>query len=803
MSMQQFYMEGSKQRTEPSDVNKPVGFNKYTEGGFKKTVYLSDVIEDIKNNNIFGYSGMPTPTDQRIKYNFFADDVDNGESDDTSVLDIDWVQSRFMTPLKDIHSPLVLHMLKSTTHFKFRDTTIGGNFSCNPPPQFNRYADIRADDYLYPFSSTAVKNKEGALAFTTPSGSTYEIENQLTFESVSPYNGMGRFYGESLDDGRQLIYLQFGVPKFNGILDYLTNSINYTDAVIANKGRVPHNYNWSNVLGKGLMFLAFPVLTPMIWLAKKALSTVIGEKPFNYYYMEPTMHIYWGCVNQIANQFATQMGIMVPLATPSDEDPTSKATEVVTGRPYQFSSEAIDGINRMFAPGTVIFGEMTNYIDVYALMMRHQNNINALLKKKSEDSMIKETKTLEDIQKYILGSMGEKREGFSFRTNQYLYLYSDALADTLDQKGGNNPYVQTEPDPKAKKEEKDKNKNNTEQQSKEKTQQETWSMSGILSIAKRAIDGYLSDWAKSFDSTARGAGAQAVFEVQYTGQSSDSFSNSYGEIETGGKIKSMQQAVRNAKFNFSGGQTGSSIIDTATQALVDIGNGLLDAATFGFSSVVRGFISGGYTDIPQAWQDSSTSIATVTYTMDLVAPYGHTWSRFQNIVVPLSMILAGALPLRVGSAGYTSPFLCSIFSKSVQKVRLGMITEVSISRGTTNLGYTLDKKINALTVSITVSDFSGKISAPINNSLFTGKFNPFFDQTTGFSDYIDIIAGRDYHDSEWMWNRVKKNFSNLAKSYVGIWASTTGGILNPSSIGESIWNGPVSIFFANWAPVGQ
>lgn len=800
------HMKGSNKRTEPS--KEELGVKRFTSQGFKEAVYLSDIVNDIKQGTLYNYSGEPSPADLRIKYDYFDDKADNGGNDDTLVLDRDWVQSRFMTPLKDISPALTMHMLKSTAHFKFRDTSIGGNFSCNPPPQFNRYADIRADDYLYPFSADGAKNKEGALSFVSPSGISATIENQLTFESVTPYNGMGRFYSESIDDGRQLIYLQFGLPKFNGLLDYITNSVNYVDTVVANQGRMPSTYDGANLLGAGLMFLAFPILTPMIWLAKKAISTILGERPFNYYYMEPTMHIYWGCVNQIANQFATQMGIMVPVANPSENDPTQKAKdEVVTGQAYTFSQESIDGINRMFAPNTVVFGDVTNYIDVYALMMRHQNNINNLLKKRSEDTMVSELTTLNNVQNYILSTMGEKREGFSFRTNSYLYLYKDMLADTLDPKGGNNPYASKVADPKNTGEEKKKDdaaeKSDKELKAKQQAAVDSWSMSGIMAIAKNAISGYLNDWAKSFDSTVRGAGAQAVFEVAYTGTSSDSFSNSYGEIETGGKIKSMQQGVRNAKFNFSGGKTGVSVIDSATKALTDIGNGLLDAATFGFSNVIRGFISGGYTDIPQAWQDSNTNIATVSYTMDLVAPYGHPWSRFQNIIVPLSMILAGALPLRVGKAAYTSPFLCSLFAKSVQKVRLGMITEVSITRGTTNLGYTIDKKINALTVTISIADFSGKISAPINNSLFGSRFSPFYDQTSGFSDYIDLIGGRDYHDSEWMWNRVKKNFSNLAKTYVGIWASTTGGILNPSSIGETIWNGPISIFFVNWAPVGQ
>lgn len=794
-----------------ADTEKKFPDIKQYSNGKIQNLSLSQVVDDIKEGVTYGFGGLSYPSPLRLEDQFFDNKSEASQNDDVTVLDKDWVESRFLTPLQDIPQETMFHMIKSTTHFKFRDTSIGGNFACNAPAQFNRYADIRCDDYTYPFSQDAIKNKEGALSFQTPDGQFGVIGQQMTFESVTPYNGMGRFYGESLDDGRQLIYLQFGLPKFNGLLDYITNSINYVDTVVANKGRIPTGYQVGKLIGNALMFLAFPVTAPLIWVAKMGISLVLGEKPFNYYYIEPAMHIYWGCVNQIANQFATSMGIMVPIATKSEEDPTMVATDkLVTGKAYTFSVEAIEGINRMFAPNTIPFGEVSNYIDVYALMMRQQNTINAILRESTDDKMAKSMRNTEEVQKYIFGLLGQKREAFSTVTNKYLYLYQDSLTTTLDTKIKKNPYAEKEPDTRKGAQKKDEATKKIEEKAKakleeEKKEQDRWSMAGITSLAKSALSNYLSDWAKSFDSTARGAGAQAVFEVQYTGQSSDSFSNSYGEIGTGEKIRSMQQAVRHTKFNITGGQTGISVLDSMTSTLVDVGNGILDSATFGLSSVVRGFIAGGYSDIPQAWQDSNTSIATVSYSMDLVAPYGHAWSRFQNIIVPLSMLLAGALPLRVGSAAYTSPFLCSIFSKSVQKIRLGMITEVSISRGTTNLGYTIDKKINALSVTFSVADFSGKITTPINASLFdTGnKFRPFYDQTSRFADYIDMIAGRDFHESDWLWPNMKKNFSNMAKGFIGAWASSTGGILNPSYLGEVVWNSPASIFFVNWSPVGQ
>lgn len=795
------------------------GTEKRKTGDTERTVYLSNILTDLNGGK---GPGSPTsfgafgPANDKIVNDFFGATNEDARNDDLIVLDSDWVKSRFMTPLRNLPQSYTFHALKSATHFKFRDTSFGGNFACNAPPQACRYADIRADDYLSPFVNDAKKLKQGGMKFTPPNSDVeLTIGPQMTFESVTPYNGMGRYYGESLDDGRQLVYLQFGVPKFAGFLDFLTNSVSYVDTYVANHGRIPKTYQVVEIVVRTLRLIALPTLSILGAFIGAGADIILGDKPFNYYFMEPTMHVYWGCVNQIANQFATSMGILFPSVIPDSEDPTYKARqEMVPGVAYVFSKESIDGINRMFAPNAMPFGEKSNYIDVYAMMMRQQNMIDSIIRAKSEDKMAEETKTLDGIHNYLWSLMGQKKEAVSARLNKHLYLFNDSLSAALSTKefdGSKNPYIErldevvnTKKDKTEEEKQKELN-NKVSEEVKEKQKQEKtrWESLGITTYAKNSLHGYLRDWSRVFDSTVRGVGGQAIFEVQYTGSSSDSFSNSYGEIQTGEKLKSLQQGVRNAKFNFSGGQTGIDIVDTVKDGLLQVVNGTLDGFFGDFTGVIRGFLTGGFIDIPQAWTDSSTSIASVSYSMDLIAPYGHPWSRFQNIIVPLSMLLAGTLPLRVGKASYTSPFLCSVFSKSVQKIKLGMITDLSITRGTSNLGYTIDKKINAISVNFTISDFSGKITAPINNSIFSKTFAPYQDLNSPFSYYLDLIGGRDYHDNEWLWNRMKKNFSQLAKNYVGIFATTTGGLINPALIGESIWQGPVSVAFSNFYPVGQ
>ena len=47
----------------------------------------------------------------------------------------------------------------------------------------------------------------------------------------------------------------------------------------------------------------------------------------------------------------------------------------------------------------------------------------------------------------------------------------------------------------------------------------------------------------------------------------------------------------------------------------------------------------GFVDIPKMWESSSVSMPSMNYTIELRSPYGNKMSLFQNIYVPLAMLL--------------------------------------------------------------------------------------------------------------------------------------------------------------------
>ena len=106
--------------------------------------------------------------------------------------DAQWVRQSFIVNVDDLDRVDQQNRTFSTANIKYTDTSPGGNFAINPPPQFTRYADPKPSP-----GSRAVGSK-----------------------------GMGRYYSEAIDDSSQIIYMRFGVPQFNSLTTFFTGFYN-------------------------------------------------------------------------------------------------------------------------------------------------------------------------------------------------------------------------------------------------------------------------------------------------------------------------------------------------------------------------------------------------------------------------------------------------------------------------------------------------------------------------------------------------------------------------------------------------
>ena len=93
---------------------------------------------------------------------------------------------------------------------KYTDTTPGGNFSINNPPQATRDADI--------------KNQK--------------LRNHLGFGrmNIDQSKGMGRFYSEAYDDNAVRVHLTFGVAEYNTMTRFFSTFYDSEMGIMARTG---------------------------------------------------------------------------------------------------------------------------------------------------------------------------------------------------------------------------------------------------------------------------------------------------------------------------------------------------------------------------------------------------------------------------------------------------------------------------------------------------------------------------------------------------------------------------------------
>lgn len=666
-----------------------------------------------------------------------VNDVEENDADDITLLDKDWVNFRFMAANKDLDSIDQYNRFFNSSLSKFTDTSLGGNIAINPRVQYTWYADIRHGG-RWKRNRVTVKDNDGGY-------------------------GLGRYYSEAIDDNATTLYMEFGIPRFNSLLDFFTRAIDGKDSYIAKHGRMPSGtYDVSRVAGSILTFTFFPLVSTIIIGLKTvaALGTASSGNNFNFYYFERAMHMYWSSVNIILTMFATELGILVPVL-----DKTQGKAGAM-GLPAKFDESVVNDMRRVFGShetGKLFWG--TNYIDAFAIATRQQRIANLMMVAEYEkwrDS----GPTDEDLIGYVTDQdhtrpLYARGEGVLNFINSYV-TFDSYLQNIVNGNGSLWKKIWPVEDTAS----------NTNQYQDNKA---TAPASSIPAIGNpegnyysRNIDGSWSDLVRSqseidydstflstFDSTLRDGGLYLCLNVDYQGPVSESFSNSIGEIAVKDAVKSVAKGVHDMRFNLAGGNIATETINNVINTAKSVVAGALEGATFGLSNVIMTVLGGGYVDIPKKWEDSSMSLPSITYKTRLISPYGNPVSQIQNIYLPLACLLAGMLPLSVGKASYTSPYLCTIFNKGVQDIRLGMMTSLSIERGTSNLGFNVLKRALAIDVSFTVTDFSTLLTAPINQSIFSSAFSVNIDDDMPLNRYIATVASRDIITNKYMLPKVK------------------------------------------------
>lgn len=660
--------------------------------------------------------------------------------------DYEWMRQTFMVPGETIDAIDYERRTMKEVDFMFTDTTLGGNFVINPPPQFTRTADIKS----------------------------YGI--------VEHSRGMGRFYQEAIDSRKQVLYLRFGVAQFNSLTNYLTNFYDPVAASLVRTGRTP-----------GLGYKLGRAATFVVGLPLWAMSQVgdiyrflTGKRSSRWYYMNPAMPLYWNAVNTIVNGIAVNMGI-IPRAMTVEEhtqwkEDGSNFTEEQFKTYYNILPE-------IFLPG--------GGIDVYWINGRAQRAANTFQEKMSKalesqnlgagvtafDPQAKPKTVMERIKAWASTyvKMGAPSSHFIRMANENNNLvaanaYLKAYSELNEKRIMSAMEDKFEPISDAFGGKYDEQGNFVQQ-------------TGL----QKAID--------FFKGEMQDGSAFVGFRVDFGGSMQESWENSVGDSDIQSKLNSMSATARSARFtiadgNMFGGPIGDTIGWAVEQVKGFVGAG---ADRLGIGGVAA-LAGSAFVDIPKVWMSSSANLPKETYTIQLRSPYGNKMSRLLDLYVPLACLLAGVLPLSTGRQSYTSPFLCEAYCQGRSQTRLGMMTNLTAVRGTGAYGWTRDMEPLGIDLSFEVSDLSSVMSMPILADYSLGAaaattvagavggetaqqiVQTFraatIDDDNTYTDYMAVLGGLTLTDQTLPFRRLRLNITRemtkyrtyISPSHVGNWA---------------------------------
>ena len=197
----------------------------------------------------------------------------------------------------------------SDAALNFADTSPGGNPAINPPPQWNHVCDPPVDSLLVATSD--------------------EVKNLGTMSL-----GMGTHYAEAIQPYTRKIYLQMGVKAFNSMGNFFTMFYDSGQGVLANTGEDRGILaKFGKIAGYITLWAAVPYLAAgkMLYdVAFKALASARNRPLSKFYYMKPTMTLYWTAVSTMYNAIAVNMGYgpeTIMIDKGAEERPAFKAME--------------------------------------------------------------------------------------------------------------------------------------------------------------------------------------------------------------------------------------------------------------------------------------------------------------------------------------------------------------------------------------------------------------------------------------------------------------------------------------------
>lgn len=281
--------------------------------------------------------------------------------------------------------------------------------------------------------------------------------------------------------------------------------------------------------------------------------------------------------------------------------------------------------------------------------------------------------------------------------------------------------------------------------------------------------GWWQNMTAALDAEFRSGSGYAVYCVESTGPVTESFSANYGESILSAKLNDLSSTAKQFRFSMADGNIFGSdnpITKTISGFVSGVGEvlgGVAESVTLGASNLLLGLAGSGYLDIPKHWLNSDADIPTMNYTMTLIAPSGNAMSQLQNIYIPLFMKIAEIVPRATGRSSYTYPFVTALYHRGHNQTQYGAMRSLTVTRGTSNLPFTVDGKALALELSFSYIDLTGITTMPVGGGAVTSMFSGAgIDDDTRITDYLAVLAGQDLYSQVYSVPRAMKRLAKVA-----------------------------------------
>lgn len=286
--------------------------------------------------------------------------------------------------------------------------------------------------------------------------------------------------------------------------------------------------------------------------------------------------------------------------------------------------------------------------------------------------------------------------------------------------------------------------------------------------------------------TAAGATQFVGFRIEKGVSASESFDNQAGPSTLAEKINSKIQETKDSALTKAAGidQSQQGTISNIANFLSGITSTI--ASFVGLGEAMSAVTCGAYVDIPDEYKSSSFN-KSHSLSFQLRAPYGDVVTIYQTIIVPMALILAGALPRAAGPNSYQQPFICQAYCKGIFSVPMGLIESVSLERGSSEFGWTYKNLPTTVNINISIKDLSPIMYMTMRGSSISDLISS---DNSSFDEYLNTLAGVGLFERLSGLNQLRRStelaMHTLRNKYFNpnYWASDLGGSGIAQAIGQ-------------------